>query len=661
MNFKDLQYSLGKLTTDVRSQIARNNPLQKQDTKTLSLWIFGERNDLATMRTSAYQRSETNKVFKQWTKEECQNEKGNNGQDLEDIGDKLVKLLDKQVEIEQNFAGKYQRYRHAIKSIREREDKLSDIREKKRSLQARIANLSKSNARSPKQREFEKELQSLERDTHDIELEMGDFKRFALKEAFYLRFNALNEYAEKLRIIAGFGKYIVDLLDIEPTPPGQQRRPYEKGPEAAMILADALLAVDQWQPDGGDERPTLAVGGLESTLSFADDASELGDEKIQSKGKGRADSVVAGGLVGASASENVVETQPSPLMTTPPPPPPRPSIGDVKSAEETEIDLEKLDLYDVPPPAYSPNNDNAANADLSSPRNSDEPPVIRHHPPYNPTNVSAPPNGASMHEEKQQVEEEPTTGQGPPPPPLPQRPSPPTPTGSGTFESPYQAHMTPPGAPHLSPQVITQSPQPMHNYQTYHHSSIGPGSNAGHHTAPGSQGSLLYTPTTPGGPQYHQANYYQLYRQVSHRQKHAPPQRPYAEFQQQFNYHSDGGYYRQRTDAGGFRIPDRSSTHETAEEEKRRLGEQYAEQDRRAFTASRPSVHTDAGGFRIPPSSTGNTAEEEKRRLEEHYAAQERRFTSDEPRHSPIESHQQGAQGPPAYDGPAEGYPSDKK
>jgi hypothetical protein len=107
MNFKDLQFSIGKLKADVHSQIARNNPMQKQDTKALSLWIFQERNDLATLRTLAYQHSETNKALKGWIKEEIAEEKPENARDLEDlVGDKMVRLFDKQVEIEQQYAGK---------------------------------------------------------------------------------------------------------------------------------------------------------------------------------------------------------------------------------------------------------------------------------------------------------------------------------------------------------------------------------------------------------------------------------------------------------------------------------------------------------------------------------------------------------------------------
>ncbi|KAI9483813.1 MAG: hypothetical protein EXX96DRAFT_479249 [Benjaminiella poitrasii] len=85
MNFKDLQYSIGKFKADVHSQIAKNNPLQKQDTRALSLWISQERYDLASMRTVAYERSETVKALKNWIKEEMVEEKPENARDLEVI------------------------------------------------------------------------------------------------------------------------------------------------------------------------------------------------------------------------------------------------------------------------------------------------------------------------------------------------------------------------------------------------------------------------------------------------------------------------------------------------------------------------------------------------------------------------------------------------
>lgn len=75
MNFKDLQFNIGKLTTNVKSQVARNNPLQNHDTRSLNLWLFEERNDLSFMRTTAYHHAETNKAFLEWIKDELEKNK----------------------------------------------------------------------------------------------------------------------------------------------------------------------------------------------------------------------------------------------------------------------------------------------------------------------------------------------------------------------------------------------------------------------------------------------------------------------------------------------------------------------------------------------------------------------------------------------------------
>jgi hypothetical protein len=81
MNFKDLQFSIGKLTTDIRSQMARRNPLQSHDTKALNLWVFEERNDVASLKTCNYHHKETDKAFLSWITEEV----ARNPQENEDI------------------------------------------------------------------------------------------------------------------------------------------------------------------------------------------------------------------------------------------------------------------------------------------------------------------------------------------------------------------------------------------------------------------------------------------------------------------------------------------------------------------------------------------------------------------------------------------------
>ncbi|CAO3593341.1 unnamed protein product [Absidia cylindrospora] len=302
MNFKDLQFSLGKLSSDVKSHMAKNNPLHKQDTKALSVWIFQERNDLATMRTLAYRRGETTKSFREWTT----NDHGNGTMKMSIQIFRILAIswrLYSQKQMKLNNT-RYQQYRHAIKSIREREDALCDRREKRNSLSARLVHLQKTNPKSPRRHEIEAELVALDNDTQLAEMELGDFKRFALQEAFYIRFNAMTEYAEKMKMVAGFGKYIVDLLDVEPTasvgtttttdqqqqhdepithnndtsPP--TRKPYTSESQANLILNDCLLAIDQWEPSEEDERPTLANQAIHEA-SNDEDANLLTEEDIR--------------------------------------------------------------------------------------------------------------------------------------------------------------------------------------------------------------------------------------------------------------------------------------------------------------------------------------------------------------------------------------------
>ena len=113
---------------------------------------------------------------------------------------------------------------------------------------------------------------------------MADYKRLALREAFYVRFNALHEYAEKSSLVAGFGNYLVDLLDIEPQ---SCQKPYTKFQETDMIWMDCKLAVEGWQPDDKDERPTvledlLVVEDNDGSSLLGDDAEMLTDDDVVS-------------------------------------------------------------------------------------------------------------------------------------------------------------------------------------------------------------------------------------------------------------------------------------------------------------------------------------------------------------------------------------------
>lgn len=152
--------------------------------------------------------------------------------------------------------------------MRDKENQLTDLTEKKQALVDRIDHLKKSNPKSKKLVDLERELVEITK-SHDKEHETAiDYKRFILKEAFYLRFNALSEYAEKSALIANFGKYLIDLIDIES----------EGEHKSDMVLMDALLTIDGWEPL--DQRHTLTK--KDDLLSFeeGEDATLLTDQDL---------------------------------------------------------------------------------------------------------------------------------------------------------------------------------------------------------------------------------------------------------------------------------------------------------------------------------------------------------------------------------------------
>ncbi|KAI7889685.1 Eisosome component PIL1-domain-containing protein [Mucor mucedo] len=273
MNFKDLQFNIGKLSTNVKSHVAKNNPLQNPDTRALNLWLFEERDDLSNMRTNTYHHAETNKAFLDWVKEELvkNKEDADYSQDIEDVGSALYTLLNKQVELERQYNDRYQLYRRAIKSMKDKELELNDLKEKKQSLEERIKHLKKSNPASKKLYDLEATLFELENEQDKENVSSTDFRRFILKEAFYLRFNALQEFSEKNALIAGFGKFLIDLLD--------NKHETQENESSDMILMDALLTVDGWQ--SSDQRHTLTKeDDLLTSEDSSDDATLLTDHDL---------------------------------------------------------------------------------------------------------------------------------------------------------------------------------------------------------------------------------------------------------------------------------------------------------------------------------------------------------------------------------------------
>ncbi|KAG2186459.1 hypothetical protein INT44_002681 [Umbelopsis vinacea] len=229
----------------------------KEDSRNISFWIYKERIVLSNLKALSYEESQAISGMETWSKDE--------GEDMKDVLGSLSTLLKKQNSIESDLAAGIQSYRQRLKIIREKELDLKVTKDRKRHIESKQSGRSSSKGKNI---DLSKEFASLEQECRDQEQDLADYKRFAVREAFYVRFNALTEYAEKLAMIAGFGKYLVDQISIEPTPHGQPRQPYTGHEQTSTIIEDAIAAIDGWRPMEQDERPTMDLPDRHSSFDF---------------------------------------------------------------------------------------------------------------------------------------------------------------------------------------------------------------------------------------------------------------------------------------------------------------------------------------------------------------------------------------------------------
>ncbi|KAG0164471.1 hypothetical protein DFQ28_010273 [Apophysomyces sp. BC1034] len=156
--------------------------------------------------------------------------------------------------------GSYDQYQSTMKSIAERESTLFASREKKRRLMESIAKWEENHPGAvDKLMELKGQLTELEKDTEMDEVEMSNFKRVATREALYLLLNGMHEMASKTDIIASFGKYIVDELDVTPVKVSEERAEYKGASQTTRIVDDVTRAMDNWKPDRAKVRRTLTA------------------------------------------------------------------------------------------------------------------------------------------------------------------------------------------------------------------------------------------------------------------------------------------------------------------------------------------------------------------------------------------------------------------
>lgn len=172
-------------------------------------------------------------------------------EDVSDITDKLGVLIFEIGELEDQFIDRYDQYRVTIKSIRNIESSVQPSRDRelpgnpgrgrsltctgKQKITDQIAQLKYKDPNSPKIVVLEQELVRAEAESLVAEAQLSNITREKLKAAFTYQFDALREHSEKLALIAGYGKHLLELVDDTPVTPGETRPAYD-GYEASKGL-----------------------------------------------------------------------------------------------------------------------------------------------------------------------------------------------------------------------------------------------------------------------------------------------------------------------------------------------------------------------------------------------------------------------------------------
>ncbi|ODV90431.1 hypothetical protein CANCADRAFT_31398 [Tortispora caseinolytica NRRL Y-17796] len=210
-----------------------------------------EKNWMRSMEVASNERKEIAKQLSLWGEE--------TDDDVSDITDKLGVLIYEIAELEDQFIDKYDQYRVTIKSVRNIEASVQPSRDRKQKITDQIAALKYKEPNSPKIIVLEQELVRAEAESLVAEAQLSNITREKIKAAFNYQFDALREHSEKLALIAGYGKALLDLIDDSPVTPGETRPAYDGYDTSKQIIIDAENALSSWTLENAAVKPALTI------------------------------------------------------------------------------------------------------------------------------------------------------------------------------------------------------------------------------------------------------------------------------------------------------------------------------------------------------------------------------------------------------------------
>ncbi|KAK3693718.1 Eisosome component PIL1-domain-containing protein [Podospora appendiculata] len=206
--------------------------------KKLSQLVKMEKNVMRSLETVAKERMEVAQQLSIWG-EACD-------EDVSDVTDKLGVLLYEIAELEDQYVDRYDQYRVTIKSIRNIEASVQPSRDRKQKITDQIAQLKYKEPNSPRIVVLEQELVRAEAESLVAEAQLSNITREKIKAAYTYQFDALREHCEKVAIIAGYGKHLLELIDDTPVTPGETRAAYDGYEASKAIIQDCEDSLTNW-------------------------------------------------------------------------------------------------------------------------------------------------------------------------------------------------------------------------------------------------------------------------------------------------------------------------------------------------------------------------------------------------------------------------------
>ncbi|KAF9914200.1 hypothetical protein BX616_008757 [Lobosporangium transversale] len=195
----------------------------------------------------------------------------NEGDDLADVCQRMTQLMEEVGLIHQAYSIQHTAYRKQIKSLKVHEMALDDNRKKKQDLTNQITKHQKSSKENPiKLMELQTALERVSAELLSQELELLQFKRITIRDAFNAQFDSMIEFGEKMALIAGYGRQITNVIDVGPQEANKATL-YNGAEYTAAAISQVRIAVTSWQPQpvGNPIRPHVAPSHDELAMSDA--------------------------------------------------------------------------------------------------------------------------------------------------------------------------------------------------------------------------------------------------------------------------------------------------------------------------------------------------------------------------------------------------------